>query len=240
VIFDRLSIFARDRAVQLLKKAATPGNDCILCVAGTAGLVCDACAASLARPAHACPQCALPMPVAERCGRCLAAAPAFARARAAFEYRFPLDRLVQRFKFVGDLAVGRWLGEQLALAVEAEHADVLVVPPLARSRLRRRGFNQALELARVVGAARDIAVDPWAVERVRDTAPQPGLSERERRANLRGAFRAGGRCRGARVAIIDDVMTTGATAEAVAHALKDAGAVSVSAWIVARTPEPGR
>jgi ComF family protein len=180
------------------------------------------------------------MPVPGRCGRCLRAAPAFDLARAAFEYRFPLDRLVQRLKFAGDLAVGRWLGQQLALAVQGEHADVLVVPPLARSRLRSRGFNQALELARVVGAARNIFVDPWAVGRIRDTTPQPGLGRRERSANLRGAFRAANTCRGAHVAIVDDVMTTGATAEAMAHALKHAGAASVSAWIVARTPEPGR
>jgi len=241
VIFDRLSIFGGDPAVQLLNNAAKPGNDCILCVAAAgAQIVCGACAASVSRPGFACPQCALPMPFPERCGRCVRVAPAFDLARAAFDYRFPLDRLVQRFKFAGDLAVGRWLGEELALAVAAERADVLVVPPLARSRLRSRGFNQALELARVVGVARNIAVDAWAVERVRDTSPQPGLGRGERRANLRGAFRVRNAWQGAHVAIVDDVMTTGATAEAMAHVLKEAGAAIVSVWVVARTPEPGR
>ena len=181
------------------------------------------------------------MPTPLTCGRCLREAPAFDAAIAAFEYRFPLDGLVQRFKFGGDLAVGRWLGERMALATgAAERPDVLVAPPLARARLRHRGFNQAIELARVVGAAHGLRVDAFALERVRDTAAQPGLGRRERHANLRDAFRASRRWPGAHVAIVDDVMTTGATAEAMARVLKDAGAQRVSAWIVARTPEPGR
>ena len=175
------------------------------------------------------------------CGPCLREPPAFDAAVAAFEYRFPLDRLVRRFKFAGDLATGRWLGEELARATRgSERPDLLVAPPLSRARLRGRGFNQAIELARVVGDAHGIRVDACAVERVRDTVAQPGLGRRERRANLREAFAVPRPCSGAHVAVVDDVMTTGATVEAVARALKRAGARRVSAWVVARTPEPGR
>jgi ComF family protein len=179
------------------------------------------------------------MPRAESCGRCLRHPPAFDAALAAFEYRFPLDRVVLRFKFAGDLAAGRWLASQLAHATrEATAPDLFVVPPSDASRLRARGFNPALEIARVLGAERGVRVDPWIVARVRATAPQPGLGGRARRANLRGAFACRRALDGAHVVIVDDVMTTGATVDALACALKSAGARRVDAWVVARTPEP--
>ena len=181
------------------------------------------------------------MPESATCGQCLSEPPAFDASVAAFEYRFPLDRLVQRFKFGGDLAAGRWLGKELARATGGrERPELLVAPPLSRARLRGRGFNQAIELARVVAAAHGFRLDARAVERVRDTVAQAGLGRRERRANLREVFAVPRPCPGAHVAIVDDVMTTGATVEAVARALKRAGARRVSAWVVARTPEPGR
>jgi ComF family protein len=177
------------------------------------------------------------MPQPEACGRCVRRPPEIEAAAAAFEYRFPVDRVVQRFKFGGDLAAGRWLGLQLAHAVGmAPRPDLLVAPPLAAARLRERGFNQALELAKVVAAERGVRLDPWVVERVRATAPQPGLGGRARRENLRGAFACRGALDGAHVAIVDDVMTTGATADAMARALRDAGASRIDAWVVARTP----
>lgn len=173
----------------------------------------------------------------EPCGRCLRDPPAFDSARAAFEYRFPVDRLVQRFKFAGDLAIGRWLGERLAGAVRpAERPDLLVAPPLTPARLRERGFNQAIELARAVARDRGVPLALDALRRVRETAHQPGLGRRARRENLRSAFAAQGRWPDAHVAVIDDVMTTGATAEALARALKAAGAARVSVWVLARTP----
>ena len=111
--------------------------------------------------------------------------PAIDAALAAFEYRFPIDRLIQRFKFAGDLALGRWLGEQLAASVAgADRPDLLVAPPLSRARLRSRGFNQALELARVVASSHRIALAIHAVEKVRDTPPQPGLGRRERQNSV--------------------------------------------------------
>lgn len=180
------------------------------------------------------------MPAHELCGRCLRHPPAFDSTACAFEYRFPVDRLVQRFKFAGDLAIGRWLGDCLARAVTGEERpDLLVAAPLGRSRLAARGFNQAVVLARIVGARHGCRVDLGLVRKVRDTRPQQGLARAQRHANLRDAFRVRGPLRGAHVAIVDDVMTTGATAEALARALRSAGAGRVDAWVLARTPEPG-
>lgn len=158
-----------------------------------------------------------------------------------FAYRFPLERLVARYKYGGDVALGKWLGLQLAERVRHEpRPRLLVVPPLARARMHRRGFNQALEIAKVVGRQLAVRVDANAVSRVREDVAQASLTRRERLANLRGAFRCDVRMDGADVAVVDDVMTTGATAEAMAAALKAAGAARVRIWAVARTPQPGR
>jgi ComF family protein len=144
--------------------------------------------------------------------------------------------LVQRFKFAGDLAAGRWLAERLAERVSGEaRPDLLVAPPLAVPRLRERGFNQALEIAKVVARRVHARCDIDGLVKARETAPQPGLSRRERRANLRDAFRCRRDVDGLHVAVVDDVMTTGATLDAVSSVLKRAGAARVSAWCVART-----
>ena len=160
---------------------------------------------------------------------------------AVFAYRFPIDRLVHRFKFAGDLAVGRWLATRLAARVAPlTKPDFLVAPPLTAARLRERGFNQALEVAKVVGREHRIRVLAGALAKTRETLPQPSVSARERRANLRGAFVCTTDLGGASVAVVDDVITTGGTVSAIAEALRAAGAGSVCAWGVARTPAPDR
>jgi ComF family protein len=216
-----MSIFSRSPSLQLPAfwaggPGAWLGQDCVLCAAGSRALVCPQCADSL------------PGAVAERDDFV-----------AAFAYRFPVDRLVRRFKFAGDLAVGRWLGETLAVAASgAERPALLVVPPSTRERLRSRGFNPALEIAKAAGRALDLEWAPDAVIRVRQTQPQPGLRRGERRRNLEGAFGCARDLAGLHVAIVDDVMTTGATVDAVTAVLRRAGAARVSAWVVARTPAP--
>src|SRR5512140_3524599 len=155
MFFSPLSIFSRSSSLQSPKKAAAVGwlaNDCALCGAGCGGeLLCEACAASLPRIGPACARCGLPLPSGGICGACLRDAPAFDGAVTAFAYGFPLDRLVQRFKYGGDLAIGGWLASALAQRVAHEsRPQLLVAPPLTRARLRERGFNQALEVAKVV------------------------------------------------------------------------------------------
>ena len=158
---------------------------------------------------------------------------------SAFEYVFPVDRLVQRFKFNADFACGRWLALRLARRVHAlERPDVLVAVPLAPARLRERGFNQALEAAKVLGAELGIRIARRGVERTRDTPPQQALGRGDRRANVRGAFRCRVALRDVHAAIVDDVATTGATVSSLAGALKDAGAARISVWTLARTPDP--
>jgi ComF family protein len=225
-----MSIVPEGLALQLLKIAADPiGQDCTLCGSGSQGpLVCAQCQRRL-------PYCA------PGSAEGLAASMAFDDAFAALEYRFPIDRLIHRFKFAGDLAVGHWLARQLARAVTALPAPgLLVAPPLTGQSLRERGFNQALEIAKVVGRATGARVDFAAMAKVRATRPQLGLGLRERRANLRGAFTCRRTFSGEHVAIVDDVLTTGATADALARALKDAGAGRVSVWAVALAPDPRR
>jgi ComF family protein len=157
----------------------------------------------------------------------------------AFDYRFPIDRLVRRFKFSADLATGAYLGEAIVHAVASvPRPDLLVASPASAARLRERGFNPALFLARRVASGLGIAVDPRALAKVRHTPAQAGLDRAARRRNLRGAFAARRRLDGMHVAVVDDVMTTGATLSALAVVLKEAGAARVSGWVVARTPEP--
>jgi len=204
-------VFFRD-----LGRFWAPDQDCALCGAFSGRtLVCVACERSLP----------LPDPTSALVAR--------------YAYAFPVDRLVQRFKFGGDLAVGRWLGERLAERVGSRPwPDCLVAPPLAMARMRERGFNQAHELARTVGHSLGIPVAWRGLARARDTRHQPGLGRAARRANLAGAFTCGRDLRGRRLAIVDDVLTTGATVEALAEALRHAGAASVDTWVVARTPGP--
>jgi ComF family protein len=211
-----MSRFCGATTLQLLTNWAME-QDCTLCGARAgAPVVCRDCEAALPR------------------------APCGEGAIAAFEYRYPVDRLVQRFKFAGDLAVGRWLALQLAHRVRVEpRPDLLVPPPLTRARLRERGFNQSLEIARIVGRELGVPHARAAVRKVRDTPPQQGLGGRERRANLRGAFRCDVALAGRRVAIVDDVLTTGATAGTLSAVLRAAGASSVAVWTVALAPRPG-
>jgi len=212
----------------------------VLCLAPSAGrVVCAACEAELGGCANACPGCALALPPGMACPACRAQRFAFDAALARFDYRFPVDRLIHRFKYGGDLAVGRWLAERLAeRALDAARPDLLVVPPLAAARLRERGFNQAVEIARVLARRLHVPLDRRLVRRRRATAPQARLGRRARQANLRGAFECARDVRDAHVAIVDDVLTTGATADAIARVLKDAGAARVSVWAVARAPDP--
>lgn len=158
---------------------------------------------------------------------------------AAFAYRFPLDHLVHRFKFSADFAAGRWLADALSdVARSCPTPDVLVPAPSSARRLRERGFDPALLLARRVSAQLGIPVDAHALRKTRHTVPQTSLSREARSRNLSGAFACGTSLRGQSVAVVDDVVTTGATQRAIAACLLDAGAREVVAWVVAATPPP--
>lgn len=204
---------------------------------------------SVCRPCHAdlpwhrqpqCPQCALPTPGGETCGACLKHPPAFNRTHAALAYGFPLDRLIPRLKYHGQLAIVPVLGGCLAEAVATQpRPDLLIPMPLHPTRIRERGFNHATEIARTVAQQLSLPLDTTRSQRIRDTPPQMGLKHDARRRNVRGAFTCSGEVQGQHIALIDDVMTTGTSLDELAATLKRAGAREVTCWVVARTLPPG-
>lgn len=214
---------------------------CVLCRSpcGNA-LVCTPCTRAMPRIAEACPRCALASSGSLVCGACLAKPPPFDAAFAAWRYAFPADRLLQSFKYAGVLALAEPLASALADAVarrDAPRPDMLVAMPLSARRQRERGFNHAHEIARRLSARLRIPL-AQVLSRTRDAPPQAGLTLRERARNVRDAFAASASVAGRTVAIVDDVMTTGATLGAAARAARKAGAVRIDAWVVARTPPP--
>jgi ComF family protein len=184
-------------------------------------------------------RCALPSADGARCGQCLLHPPAYERSQAAFVYAFPLDRLVRSFKYHGTLAYADWFAQaMLERRTTSLAADVLIPLPLARSRQRERGFNQALEIARPLARWTGIPLSVDTAVRVRDTPPQASLPWSERAKNIRGAFACSAALTEKRVIVIDDVMTTGASLDEFAKTLKRAGAASVENWLIARTLPP--
>jgi ComF family protein len=211
-------------------------QDCTLCGAPSGPRhVCAACAAELPWLGEACPRCALPGPGGRTCGRCLADPPAFDATLACFAYEYPVDRLVQSLKYGHRLALARWFAERLAERVDAREIDRVVAMPLHRARLAERGFNQSLEIARHLARAAGVPLDAAAARRVLPTAPQVDLPLDARARNVRGAFECPAPLAGMRIAVVDDVMTSGATLGELARTLKAAGAARVVNWVVART-----
>ncbi len=212
---------------------------CILCGdrVGATRDFCPGCTAALPYLPHACPVCALPYTGAGPCGQCQRRPPPFAATTALFHYASPVDRLIVGLKFHAQLMHARALGTLMAehFAARAAPLPQLIVPmPLHSTRLRSRGFNQALELARPLSRRLCIALDYTALVRHRATGPQTELPVAARARNVRGAFRTTRDLRGLRIALVDDVMTTGHTAAAAVGALKKAGAKAVEVWVLAR------
>ena len=215
------------------------GGTCFLCRGAARGLLCAPCDADLPRlSGPLCPRCALASANAAPCGRCLARAPHYDATVAALGYGFPADVLLQALKFQGELALAKVLGGLLAQAVaaaEPRRIDAIIPVPLSAARIAERGYNQANEIARVVARATRARLDTSLCERVRDTPAQVGLPLAEREANVRGSFHCPRMLGGMSIAVVDDVMTTGATLDEAARTLKAAGAASVVNWVVART-----
>ncbi|WP_372017022.1 ComF family protein [Pseudoxanthomonas sp. 10H] len=212
---------------------------CLACEEpGGSGLdLCPACLEGLPVQRAACLRCAVPLATAGTCGRCLQHPPPLAAAHAALLYAAPMDRLVPRFKFHRDLAAGRLLAQLMAHAFAGcDRPQALVPVVLHQRRLRGRGYDQALELARPLAAILRLPLRTDLLRRVRDTPAQSQLDAAARRRNLRGAFEVAGGDLPAHVALVDDVMTTGATLHAAAIALRRAGVARVDAWVCARVP----
>ncbi len=215
---------------------------CLLCgEAATGGRdLCRGCVVSLPWNRSACLRCALPLPTpAPACGDCLQYPPPLDQTHAALVYGFPVDKLQPRLKFHADLACGRLLSQLMIEAFTGLPRPQALIPlPLHRARLRSRGYDQALELARPLSRAFGIPLIDGILMRQRATAPQSLLDAAARKRNLRGAFVVKKALATSldHVVLIDDVMTTGATLHAAAKALRRAGVKRVDAWVCARVP----
>lgn len=202
---------------------------------GPGGTLCEPCRKDLPWLTEArCPVCAQPTPGGETCGHCLKETPAFVRTLALFGYGFPVDRLIQGLKYGEDLALAPLLGGLLVARLQGGLPDVWLPMPLHANRLKERGFNQAVEIARELSARTCVPMQPGWAARVRDTPPQAGLKREARKKNLRGAFACSGKVAGLHVGIVDDVMTTGSTLDELAKTLRSSGAREVSCLVVAR------
>ena len=227
------------------------GGRCAVCRGWCTDGLCAWCEGRFAFARERCSGCALPFaraaasPPVEppRCLGCLQAPPRWSQAIAGVDYGYPWDRMLAEFKFHQRLAHAPVLLRPLLARLQAPsmRGTRVVAVPLARERLRERGYNQSWELARRLARALALETRADALFRVRDTGHQLGLPRTARAANLRGAFvvtpRHAGWVRGAAIALVDDVLTAGATAQAATQALLAAGAGSVQVWVVARTPE---
>ncbi|WP_295644940.1 ComF family protein [uncultured Methylibium sp.] len=222
-------------------------NRCAVCQAGGSGpeaRLCGDCLACFAPLRPRCERCALQLPAAATvCGRCVREPPPWTHAVAACDYGYPWDGLLGALKFEAAIDLAPVLALQLARAVEARALppiDVLLPVPLAPLRLRERGYNQALLLAQPLARRFGLRVAVDALQRPVETPHQVALPREQRVANVRGAFlldrAAVATLRGRHVAVVDDVMTTGATIGEVTRVLHGAGVASVQAWVVARTP----
>ncbi len=210
---------------------AWAGEDCLLCGAETGPeLLCPACIGELPALPESCPRCALPSPAGAACGNCLNRPPHFDATLALWRYEFPCDRLVQALKYRARLALAGFFARSLASRPLPE-VDLIVPMPLHPKRLAERGFNQALEIARHLGRP----IEPRGVLRVKNTLPQTEFPYEERAKNVRRAFLCRVDLSGASVAVLDDVMTTGATLNELARVLKRAGATRVENLVIART-----
>lgn len=217
-------------------------GNCLLCHARIAAGrdLCAACDRSLPRAQSACSRCGAPGAVVGTdavCGECQQQPPAYDGTRAVFRYASPVDRLIQHLKYHGRLELSRVLGGYLAehmLTLHDPLPDVVVPVPLHTTRLRERGYNQSLEIARFVSKELRVPLDWQGAQRIRPTAPQAELPRDQRRKNVRGAFTASKAFAGQRIAIVDDVMTSGHTVNALAESLLQSEASEVRVWVVAR------
>lgn len=201
--------------------------------------VCAGCRNDLPWNSVCCPSCAQPLTAAALCAKCLQRPPSFDLAWTAFVHRDPVRQRIHRFKFGAAFDQGRLLGRLMAhrLQLRAAPLPALVIPvPMPRAKLLRRGFNQTVEMARALRSALGVRIDLDAARLLRIPEEQIGQTAAQRRRNLRGAFQVQRDLTGLHVALLDDVMTTGATLDALARAARKAGATRIEAWALARAP----
>lgn len=215
-------------------------SQCAVCGSWPAQPACEACVAQFAQPVSRCPTCARSVPAGMvRCGRCMLEPGALDAALAAVSYAYPWSQWVVSFKFYGQTAKARTMAQLLRstpwVEPALEKADCVVPMPLSPQRLAQRGFNQTLLLARELGTAK---VQAQVLLRIQDTPPQSALARKERLQSVRHAYAVDplqqAAVQGKRIVLVDDVMTTGASIQAAAGALRQAGALHITGLVFAR------
>ena len=225
-------------------------QNCLLCdePAEAEMPICVACEAEMPWLGEHCQTCALPLPKAGlTCDGCLLEPPAYEQVAVPWRYDFPVDSLITRFKHNAKWPFGHLLADVLSQYLQHRfdedlpRPDALLPVPLAAKRLRQRGFNQAAMLARWLSQQLDLPCEENVVHRIQDTSAQQDLDAKARKRNLRNAFAltSDANVKGRHLALVDDVLTTGATAQALARLLMNAGATRVDVYCLARTPKPG-
>ncbi|WP_095122556.1 ComF family protein [Pseudomonas sp. Irchel s3f10] len=223
---------------------------CLLCdePADAEMPICVACETDLPWLGEQCSTCALPLAAAGlTCGECLLEPPAFEQVVVPWQYGFPVDSLITRFKHNAKWPFGHLLADVLGQYLQHRfdeglpRPDALLPVPLAGKRLRQRGFNQAVMLARWLSQSLDLPCEEQVLRRIKETGAQQDLDAKARKHNLRNAFEImpDAQVQGRHLALVDDVLTTGATAQALARLLMNAGAARVDVYCLARTPKPG-
>ncbi|MFJ4143346.1 ComF family protein [Pseudomonas sp. NPDC089734] len=224
-------------------------QSCLLCdeISDASLPLCVPCETELPWLDDQCLHCALPLPMSGlTCAQCVRHPPAFTEVVAPWRYDFPVDSLITRFKHQQQWPMGRLLAELSAQFLQHRfdeglaRPDCLLPVPLASKRLRQRGYNQSAMLAHWLGQSLNLPVDERRLLRIRETTAQQGLDAKTRKRNLKGAFavRDAAWMKGKHLALIDDVLTTGSTADVIARVLLKNGAQQVDVYCLARTPRP--
>lgn len=201
--------------------------------------LCQECLLDLPAQGNACMVCGKPTPVAvAQCGNCLADPGIADRTVVAYQYRYPLDALIKRFKYKHEIRLAVPLVSALALRLKRDAwplPEVMIPVPLHNRRLYQRGYNQAILICRALAVHIEVPQDTGLVYRARDTLPMFRLDAKERESNIAGAFVLKQPCRYRSVAIVDDVITSGSTTRELARLLRQAGVSRIEFWALART-----
>ncbi len=210
---------------------------CLLCgEIGENDSLCVDCINELPKLGKSCPRCASPLSHSLLCGRCLHQPPQQNSSFSLFEYKSPIDRLIADFKYNDKLFLSRFFAVQMAAKLKTRPLPQLLIPiPLHPRRLRERGYNQSLELAKQLSKQLSIPVCSKSVIRIKDSQPQTSLPYKERAKNIQRAFKVVNTMLPTHIALIDDVLTTGHTANSAAKIIRQAGVNNIEVWTIART-----
>ena len=201
--------------------------------------MCQECISELPYKNQSCSRCAIPLESSNSpvCGHCLTKPPSYDVLLSPFEYHFPLDKLITELKFRQKLYHAHTLGHLFSQYIQSKATplpECIIPVPLHPKRLQQRGYNQSLEIARVVSKKLKIPIDRKLCERIKNTDPQSGLDAKSRQQNIKNAFKVKRHHHYNHVAILDDVVTTGYTVEAVAEMLRQQNIKVIQVWSIAR------